>query len=474
MNPVYERLKQAAGDKGFSEDPAEIAPYLEEWRGKYGGHTPLLLKPSATEQVAAILAVCNETGTALVPQGGNTGLVGGQIPLHGEVLLSLKRMNRIRGIDHAGMTLTVEAGVTLAATQEAAAEAGLLFPLTLASEGSCTIGGNISTNAGGNHVLRYGMMRALVLGLEVVLADGRVLPMLRSLHKDNTGYDLKQIFIGAEGTLGIVTAATLRLFPRPAETVVALAAVPSPQAAVALLSLMQEKTGGLLSAFELIPRFALELVRKHIPGVRDPLVEPSPWYVLIEISGGAQGLDAMTATALEAAMENELVSDALVAQNQAQARDLWRLRESISESQKREGASIKHDVSVPVAAIPAFIEKATAAVLAKFAGSRPCTFGHLGDGNLHFNFNAPPKENGKDQDEKFLSEWDEIQLVVHDIVKEFFGSISAEHGIGTMKRDLLPRYKSSEELDAMRTLKHAFDPKNILNPGKTVPAVKRL
>lgn len=469
MSEIYARLKQAAGDKGFSEDQAEIAPHLEEWRGRYDGHTRLLLKPSSTEQVAAILAICHETGTAIVPQGGNTGLVGGQIPLHGEVLLSLKRLNRIRSLDAQGMNLTVEAGVTLAAVQAAADDAGLLFPLTLASEGSCTIGGNIATNAGGSHVLRYGMMRTLVLGLEVVLADGRILPMLKSLHKDNGGYDLKQIFIGAEGTLGIVTAACLKLFPRPAETIVAFAAIPDPRSAVGLLSLMQEKTGGLLSAFELIPRFAVDLVQKHIPGTRDPLDTPSPWYVLIEVSGSANGLGALTGAALEAAMAAELVGDALVAQNQAQARAMWRLRETISEAQKREGASIKHDIAVPVTAIPAFIDKATAAVQAKFPGIRPCTFGHLGDGNLHFNFNAPVG-----RDPEFLAQWDEIQLTVHDIVKEYSGSISAEHGIGTMKRDLLPRYKSSEELDAMRALKHAFDPKNILNPGKLIPAVKRL
>jgi FAD/FMN-containing dehydrogenase len=468
MNEVYARLKQAAGEKGFSEDPAEIAPYLEEWRGKYDGHTTLLLKPATTAQVCAILAICDETRTPIVPQGGNTGLVGGQLPLHGEVLLSLKRLNRVRAVDREGMTLTVEAGCTLAGAQAAAAEAGLLFPLTLASEGSCTIGGNISTNAGGSHVLRYGMMRALVLGLEVVLADGRVLEMLRSLHKDNSGYDLKQVFIGAEGTLGVVTAACLKLFPRPAETIVAFAATPSTEAAVALLTLMQGRTGGQLSAFELIPRFAVELVQKHIPGARDPLKAPSPWYVLIEVSGGA-GLEALSGAGLEDAMAQGLASDALVAQNQAQARALWRLRETISEAQKREGASIKHDVSVPVAAIPAFIAKATAAVQAHFPGARPCTFGHLGDGNLHFNFSAPPG-----RDKEFLAAWDEIQLTVHDIVKEFSGSISAEHGIGTMKRELLPRYKSSEELDAMRALKRAFDPKNILNPGKTVPAVKRL
>ncbi len=466
---VYTRLKQVVGEKGFSEDPADIAPYLKEWRGKYEGHTPLLLKPASTDQVSAILTICHETGTALVPQGGNTGLVGGQLPLRGEVLLSLTRMNKIRGIDTAGMTLTAEAGVTLAGAQQAAADVQLLFPLTLASEGSCTIGGNISTNAGGNHVLRYGMMRALVLGLEVVLADGRVLPMLKSLIKDNSGYDLKQIFVGAEGTLGVITAASLKLFPRPAQTVVAFAAIPDPQAAVMLLSLLQGETGGMLSAYELIPRFGMDLVLKHIPGTRDPLAVPSPWYVLIEVAGGAQNLDVLTAAALEEAMGQGLITDGLVAQNQAQVRELWRIRETISEGQKREGASIKHDISVPVTAIPAFVEKATAAVLAAFPGARPCSFGHDGDGNLHFNFNAPVG-----RDAEFLAQWDEIQLVVHDIVKEFAGSISAEHGIGTMKRDLLPRYKSHEELDAMRMLKQAFDPKNILNPGKLVPTVKRL
>src|ERR1700733_7032086 len=282
MTEIFERLKTAAGTNGFSEDPNEIEPYLEEWRGRTHGKSALLLKPQTTEQISAILAICHETGTKIVPQGGNTGLVGGQIPLHGEVLLSLKRMNRIRAVDARGMTLTAEAGVTLKQAQEAAAAEGFLFPLSLGSEGSCTIGGNISTNAGGNHVLRYGMMRALVLGLEVVLADGRVLPMLKSLHKDNSGYDLKQIFIGAEGPLGIVTAASLRLFARPAETLVAFAAVENPTAAMKLLGLMQEKTGNLLSAFELVPRIALDLAARHIPGARDPLGAPSPWYVLVE------------------------------------------------------------------------------------------------------------------------------------------------------------------------------------------------
>ncbi len=470
MSEAFARLKAAVGVKGFTEDPREIAPHLEEWRSKYHGRSALMLKPATTAEVAAILSICFETGTPIVPQGGNTGLVGGQIPFHGEVLISLARMNRIRALDKDGMILTAEAGVVLAEAQRAAADAGLMFPLTLGSEGSCTIGGNIATNAGGNHVLRYGMMRSLVMGLEVVLANGQVLEMLRPLHKDNSGYDLKQIFIGSEGTLGVVTAANLRLFPRPAETLVALAALPSPEAALKLLGHMQARTGGLLSAFELIPRIAMELVTRHIPGTRDPLGKPSPWYVLIEVAGGSgAGLKDQVEAALADALAQTLTTDAAIAANQAQAAALWRIRDSISESQKREGASIKHDIAVPVGSIPAFIEKATRAVLEKFPGARPVTFGHLGDGNLHFNFIAPPG-----QDEAFLAEWDEVQLTVHDIVKEFSGSISAEHGIGRMKRDLLPRYKSSEELDAMRLLKTAFDPKNILNPGKLIPPVRRL
>jgi FAD/FMN-containing dehydrogenase len=459
---TFDRLKSVVGEKGFTEDPLEIAPYLEEWRGKYQGRSGLMLKPASTAEVSAILAICNETGTPIVPQGGNTGLVGGQIPFQGEVLLSLKRLRQV-AVDAKGMTMIAGAGLTLAEAQKTAEDAGLMFPLTLASEGSCTIGGNIATNAGGNHVIRYGMMRALVLGLEVVLADGRILPMMKALPKDNSGYDLKQIFIGSEGTLGVITAATLRLFARPAEIAVAFAALPSPEAALDLLGYMQARLP--LSAFELVPAIALDLVMKHIPGARAPLAENTPWYVLIEVAGNA-GVRNELETALA---EQNFASDATVAHSEAQAQELWRIRESISEAQKKEGASIKHDISVPVAAIPAFIRKATVAVTEKFPGARPITFGHLGDGNLHFNFNAP-----QGQDKKFLEQWDEIQLTVHDIVNEFGGSISAEHGIGTMKRDLLPRYKSHEELDAMRALKHAFDPKNILNPGKLIPAVKRL
>ena len=468
---VLDRLKEAAGPQGFSTDPSDIAPHLEEWRSKYHGHSPLLLKPTTAAEVSAILQICNETGTAVVTQGGNTGLVGGQIPLHGEVLLSTQRLNRIRCIDESGMTLTAEAGVTLAQLQQAADDKHLLFPLSLASEGSCTIGGNIATNAGGTHVLRYGMTRALVLGLEVVLADGSLLSMLRALHKDNSGYDLKQVFIGSEGTLGVITAATLRLFPKPDIAVTALAAVPSPAAAVQLLGAMQAHTGGMLSAFELMPRIAMDFVTRHIDGTRDPFLASSPWYVLMEATGGSHAnLVASFEDGLADAITAELVADAVVASSTAQAAALWKLRESISEAQKREGASIKHDISVPVAAIPDFLAKAVPAVLALAPGARPVSFGHLGDGNLHFNFNSPKPGD----DAGFLALWEEVQQTVHDLVKEFSGSISAEHGIGAMKVAQLPRYKSHEELDAMRALKRAFDPKNILNPGKTVPPVLRL
>lgn len=468
---VLERLKQAAGPGGFSQEASELAPHLQEWRGKYRGTTPLLLKPSSPAQVSAILAICNASGTPVVTQGGNTGLVGGQIPLNNEVLLSTARLNRIRAVDASGMTLTAEAGVTLAAVQQGAGEHDLLFPLSLASEGSCTIGGNIATNAGGIHVLRYGMTRALVLGLEVVRADGTVLDMLRTLHKDNTGYDLKQIFIGSEGTLGVITAASLRLFPRPGVTVAAFVALPSPAAAVALLGRMQTAAGGMLSAFELMPRLALEMVLRHIPGSRDPLGAPAPWYVLLEVSGGGHAnLSETVEAALGAAITDGVAGDAVLAASQTQAAALWRLRESVSEAQKHEGSSIKHDISVPVAAIPAFLELAVPAVQKIVPGARPVSFGHLGDGNLHFNFNSPAPGD----DPAFLARWDDVQLCVHDIVSRFGGSISAEHGIGAMKVDTLPRYKSHAELEAMRALKAAFDPNNILNPGKTIPAPMNL
>ena len=459
------RLKSVVGAKGFTEDTAEIAPHLSEWRSKYHGLSPLLLKPSTTAEVSSILTICNETRSPIVPQGGNTGLVGAQIPLAGEILLSLERMHRIRQIDTDDMSVTAEAGIVLARLQQAADELGVYFPLSLASEGSCTIGGNLSTNAGGVNVLRYGSTRNLVLGLEVVLADGRVLDLLRSLRKDNTGYDLKQLFIGAEGTLGVITAATFKLFPRPVERETAFVAVPDPDAAIALLHRLEQRTGGLVSAFELVPRLGLEFVVAHIPQTSDPMTAPSPWYVLVELTSGAEiALRDMLETELEKASEDKIATDAVMAASDAQRGGLWRLREALSEAQKFEGGSIKHDVSVPIATIPSFLREATAVVLRLVPGARPVPFGHMGDGNIHFNISVPKGQ----EDAPFLARWDEIAHAIHDVVHRFGGSISAEHGIGVMKRDEILRYKSKEEIDTMRALKRMLDPNNILNPGKVV------
>jgi FAD/FMN-containing dehydrogenase len=460
MNAL-DRLKAVSR---HSEDPDEIAPHLVEWRGKYRGHTPLLLLPDKAGQVSAILAICNETRTPVVPQGGNTGLVGGQIPLNGEVLLSLARMNRIR--DVADTAMICEAGVILAEAQAAALRHERYFPLSLAPEGSCTIGGNLATNAGGVNVLRYGNARELVLGLEVVLADGRVLEMLRTLRKDNTGYDLKQLFIGAEGTLGVITAAALKLFPRPQLRETAFVALRDPAAALELLARAQEATGGLVCAFELMPRLGLDMVLAHIPQTADPLAAPSPWYALVEVSGGgAMPLRAILETVLSGAIDDGLATDATLAASQTQQAALWRLRESMSEAQKPEGGSIKHDVSLPIQSIPDFLEKGAALVETLVPGARPVPFGHLGDGNIHFNISVP--KGGDNQ--MFLAHWEEVSRAVHDLVASHGGSISAEHGIGAMKRDELPRYKSAAEMDLMRTLKRTLDPNGILNPGKVIP-----
>lgn len=462
---IIARLKQAAGSNGFTEDPREIAPHLCEWRGRYQGRSQLLLKPKNVAAVSRILTICHETRTPVVPQGGNTGLVGGQIPFDGEVLLSLSRLNAIRHMDTEGMSATVEGGVILAELQRAAEAAKRYFPLSLASEGSCTIGGNISTNAGGEAVLRYGSVRSLVLGLEVVLADGRTLDLMRNLRKDNTGYDLKQLFIGAEGTLGIVTAATLKLFPIPAERVTAFVAVPDVNAAIILLQRTQEATGGLVSAFELIPRVGLEMVLAHIRQTTDPLAAGSSWYVLLEATSGALGaLQNSVEQCLALAASHGLVADAVIAASEGQREALWRLRNSLSEAQKHEGGSIKHDISVPIAAIPEFLARCVTAVESIIPDVRAVPFGHLGDGNIHFNFSVP---EGADS-AAFLSRWEEINRIVHDIAHAFGGSISAEHGIGIMKRDEILRYKSAAEIETVRALKRMLDPNNILNPGKVV------
>ena len=459
---VLDRLKAAAGQGGWSEDPAEIAPHLVEWRDRYKGSTPLLLKPASVEAVAAIVRVCAETKTPLVPQGGNTGLVGGQIP-SGEVLLSLRRLQRMREVDAIANTMTVDAGCVLNNVQSAADAAGRLFPLSLASEGSATIGGLISTNAGGTGVLAYGNMRELVLGLEAVLPNGEIWNGLSALRKDNTGYDLKQLLIGAEGTLGVVTGAVLKLFPKPVAIETALAAVESVDQALALLNFARAQ-GGTVTAFELMPRVGLDMVLKHIPGTRAPIERAYPWIVLIDVSlfseqhfGAAQHLLTEAASA-------GLILDGAVAQSVAQARAFWKLRESLSEAQKPEGGSLKHDVSVPISSIPRFIDEASRAVTSAVAGARPVPFGHLGDGNIHFNVSQPA---GGDK-ATFLARLDEVARIVHDIVHAYGGSISAEHGIGQAKVDEITRYKSPVALEAMRAVKRALDPDGIMNPGKVV------
>jgi FAD/FMN-containing dehydrogenase len=461
---VVQRLKEAAGPLSWTEDPAEIAPHLREWRGRWQGESQLLLRPRETEAVARILSVCEETGTAIVPQGGNTGLVGGQIPTRGEVLLSLERMNRIRSVSLEDNTLIAEAGVVLASAQKAAGEAGRLLPLSLAAEGSCTIGGNVSTNAGGVNVLRYGMTRDLVLGLEVVLANGRVLDLMRGLRKDNTGYDLKQLFIGAEGTLGIVTAAMLKLFPKPAGYATVLVAITGVEVAVELLHHLQEATGGLVTAFEIMQRRALDLVFKHIPGTADPFPGHSGWTLLIEISNPS-AFDASEALeqALARALEEGKIVHALFAKTARDRESLWRLRETIPEAQRLDGASIANDISVPLSRIAEFIRSGEQAVRTVLPEARVFTFGHVGDGNLHFAVQAPG------HDAALLAAREKIERAIQDETAKLRGSISAEHGLGLAKNDAIARYRSTDEITLMRALKQTLDPKNILNPGKLLP-----
>jgi D-lactate dehydrogenase (cytochrome) len=423
------------------------------------------LQPGSVAEVAAILALANETGTAIVPQGGNTGLVGGQIAIDGEVVLTLRRLDRIREIDALSNAMTCEAGVVLAKAQAAAAAADRLFPLSLGAEGSCVIGGNLSTNAGGTGALAYGVARDLVLGLEVVLADGRVLHGLNKLKKDNTGYDLKNLFIGAEGTLGVITAATLKLFPAPKTVEAALVGVPSPHAAVELLNLVQERSNRAATSFELFCRMAVDFALRHGAGCRDPLAAPHPWYVLVQLSSAAQqDLRSVLEDALHTGMARGLVGDAAIAESLEHRRAFWHLRDVLPEAQKPEGGSIKHDISVPVAAVPDFLREADAVVAALVPGCRPVPFGHLGDGNIHYNITQPV---GADT-AAYLARWDEMNTVVHAVVTKLGGSISAEHGIGLLKRKLLPDVKDPVALDLMRSLKRMLDPNNILNPGKVL------
>lgn len=442
----------------------DMAPHLREWRDLFHGKAQAVIRPGSTAEVAAVMALAHETGARIVPQGGNTGLVGGQIPIAEgrEIILSLSRLDKVRDVDASGDTMVVEAGVTLLKAQQAAEAADRLFPLSLASEGSCTIGGNLSTNAGGTAVLAYGNSRDLCLGLEVVLADGRIWNGLKRLRKDNTGYDLKNLFIGAEGTLGIITAASLKLFPRPRSRATAYLATPDPETALALLNLTRSQAGGLLTTFELMPRFGLEVVLRHTPDARDPLSAPSPWYVLMELSSQSEdGLQPVMERLLETAFEDGMITDATIAASGQQQAAFWRIREAMSETQGREGGSIKHDVSVPVRKVPELLARGIAAMERMFPGCRPLPFGHMGDGNIHFNISQP---SGADK-AAFLARWNEANAAIHGIVLELGGSISAEHGIGRLKKHLLPGVKDPVELALMKAIKATLDPRGILNPG---------
>ncbi len=468
VTDLPQRLATIVGAKGVVTDAAEMAPYLADWRDLYKGSAIAVVRPANTAEVAAVVKLCAETRTPVVPQGGNTGMCGAATPdtAGNAVVMSLGRMNRIIEVNALNNTMTVEAGCILANIQQAAADVDRLFPLSLGAEGSCVIGGNISTNAGGINVLRYGNTRDLVLGIEAVLPDGSVWNGLKGLRKDNTGYDLKHLFIGAEGTLGIITQAVLKLFPRPHANVTAFAGIADPARAVELLALLREHCGEGISAFELISRNVLELVVRRIPGTRDPLPAPYPWYVLTELTD-AQDDGALRSTveqALADGIERGFATDAVIAENEAQGKALWRMRESIPDAAKAEGLVYRHDIAVAVSQIPEFITTASAALEKEFPGVRIICFGHLGDGNLHFNAFVP----GRERSDTVARTMTDVNRLVHDIVQQFGGSISAEHGIGQSKRDELAHYKSATELDLMRIVKKALDPHNLMNPGKVL------
>jgi FAD/FMN-containing dehydrogenase len=463
---LLEQLRTVVGDKGWTSDPAMLEPQLRDWVGYAQGMTPIMVMPKDTGEVAAVVRACVAAGVPIVPQGGNTGSVAGAIP-HGEVLLSLRRMNRIRDIDAADYTITVEAGVILAEVQAAAAEVDRSFPLSIGSEGSCTIGGNVSTNAGGAAVLRYGNMRDLVLGLEVVLPDGRVWDGLRRLRKDNTGYALKHLFMGAEGTLGVVTGAVLRLFPQPAEVVTAFVALRDLDASIELLSLLRAATGDALSSLEVLPRIGVEIAREFDPDVVDPLAERHDWYAIIEASGTKA--NGQTGASLEAALadavEKGVIVDATIAASTAQAQAIWRIRKSLVLNLPRAGGEVKHDVAVPVSKQPEFIRRATSAVENTVPGTRTVAYGHFGDGNVHFNLCAPV---GMDAS-TFAARAGDLHRAVYDIAAAYGGSFAAEHGVGIVKLQEMQRYRSAVEIDLMRRFKAMLDPNGLFNPGKVLP-----
>ncbi|WP_420474151.1 FAD-binding oxidoreductase [Noviherbaspirillum sp. ST9] len=468
MNAFLDQCRSAIGDSYVLTDASDMAGYLTDWRRRFTGKALAVVKPGNTEQVAAIVRLCNTYRVPVVPQGGNTGLVLGSVPDDSgtAIVMSLTRLNRIPSVDTINNTMTVEAGCILEQVQNAAAESGRLFPLSLAAEGSCTIGGNLSSNAGGTAVLRYGNSRELCLGVEVVTAQGEIWDGLRGLRKDNTGYDLRDLFIGAEGTLGIITAAVLKLFPQPQAQLTALAAMQSPEDALRLLSLAQEKCGPILTGFELMSDFCLQLVAKHFPQMRLPFPQNYPQYVLLELSDSESEdhANTMLEALITDALEQDMIQDAAVASSIAQSKALWNLREHIPLAQAEEGKNIKHDVSVPISRIGDFIRETDVQLQNGFPGCRMVTFGHLGDGNLHYNV-SPPETGSPDA---FIAHQEAINRVVHDSVNRFGGSISAEHGLGALKRNEIRLYKSEVELNMMRALKQALDPLGIMNPGKLI------
>jgi len=464
---LVDRLKSIVGERGIVA-AAEQEPFVVDWRGQYHGRAAAVVKPASTAEVSKVVALLAAERVAMVPQGGNTSLCGASVPdASGEqVVVNLSRMNRVRAIDPDNNTMTVEAGCVLASLQEEADRHDRLFPLSLGAQGSCEIGGNLSTNAGGTGVLRYGNTRELVLGLEVVLPDGQVWDGLRGLRKDNTGYDLKHLFVGAEGTLGIITAAVLKLFPKPRSHATALVAVEDPAAAVRLLSELRRSCGERITGYELMARVCIDLVAKHMPATQDPLAKRYAWYVLVELSDSAEGpaLHALLESALEAAIGSGLVLDAALAASEAQRAALWKMREDVAEAQKLDGPSVKHDVSVPVSRVPELIEKASAELLARFPGIRIVAFGHVGDGNIHYNCGKPERQAA----EAFFAESPQVNRIVYDVVQSLNGSISAEHGLGALKRDEIRRYKGALELEMMRAIKRTLDPHGLMNPGKVL------
>jgi FAD/FMN-containing dehydrogenase len=467
--PLLDAIRAVVGDRGILIDRADTAPYTADWRRLYQGQTAAVIRPRTTNELATVVSLCAQSGTPIVPQGGNTSMVGGAVPNEdgSELILSTARLNRIRDLDPADMTLTIESGVTLKAAQLAAAEQGCLLPLSISSEGTAQIGGVLAVNAGGNNTVRYGNARDLVLGLEVVLPDGTIWNGLRRLRKDNTGYCLRQLFVGSEGTLGIITAAVLKLVPQPKETAVALCAVDTPETALTLFTRFQSHDAASISAFELMSGLGMAFVLKHIPGAKLPLETPAPFYVLVELASPRPyaGLRGMLEAILEHSLEDGIVRDAAIAESEAQQAAIWKLREEHSEAQKREGASVKNDVSVPVSKVPAFIRKATAACEALLPGVRAVPFGHLGDGNIHFNLEQPAGAEAS----LFLAQDHAIMDAVNEVVREYDGSFSAEHGIGKLKPYMMPDWRGGAELALMQRIKAAIDPAGIMNPGKVLP-----